>query len=92
MLENHNYSQVIGRSSARFLNELARRGAMFAHSRAITHPSQPNWAMTHHSRLLTPGRQAAPGTSRWLKAPFLRHGALALLARGGDTPPGQAPR
>src|SRR5689334_22421347 len=33
-----------------------------------------------------------PGTPRWLKAPFLRHGALALLARG-DTllPRGQAP-
>ncbi len=27
-----------------------------------------------------------PGTPRWLKAAFLRHGALAVLARGGDPP------
>jgi hypothetical protein len=43
MLENHNYSQVIGSSSAPFLNGLARRGALFTNSRAITHPSQPNY-------------------------------------------------
>jgi len=43
MLENHNYSQVIGRRSAPYLNELARGGALFTDSRAITHPSQPNY-------------------------------------------------
>jgi acid phosphatase len=43
MLENHNYSQVIGEQSAPYLNELARGGALFTHSRAITHPSQPNY-------------------------------------------------
>ena len=43
MLENHNYSQVIGRGSAPYLNELARSGALFTNSRAITHPSQPNY-------------------------------------------------
>jgi phosphatidylinositol-3-phosphatase len=43
MLENHNYSQVIGSSSAPFLNALAHRGALFTNSRAITHPSQPNY-------------------------------------------------
>src|SRR5436190_9086432 len=43
MLENHNYSQVIGRRSAPFLNELAHSGALFTDSRAITHPSQPNY-------------------------------------------------
>jgi len=43
MLENHSYSQVIGKSSASFLNELARRGALFTNSRAITHPSQPDY-------------------------------------------------
>jgi len=41
MLENHSYSQVIGRSPAPFLNEPARSGALFINSRAITHPSQP---------------------------------------------------
>jgi acid phosphatase len=43
MLENHNYTQVIGRRSAPYLNELARGGALFTDSRAITHPSQPNY-------------------------------------------------
>ena len=43
MLENHNYSQVIDRRSAPYLNELAREGALFTDSQAITHPSQPNY-------------------------------------------------
>ena len=43
MLENHNYNQVIGKRSAPFLNELANGGALFTDSRAITHPSQPNY-------------------------------------------------
>ncbi len=43
MLENHNYNQVIGRPSAPYLNELARGGALFTDSRAVAHPSQPNY-------------------------------------------------
>lgn len=43
MLENHNYSQVIDRRSAPYLNELAREGALFTDSQAVTHPSQPNY-------------------------------------------------
>jgi len=43
MLENHSYSQVIGRRSAPYLNDLARGGALFTDSQAITHPSQPNY-------------------------------------------------
>jgi acid phosphatase len=43
MLENHSYDQVIGRRSAPYLNELAREGALFTNSQAITHPSQPNY-------------------------------------------------
>ena len=31
-------------------------------------------------------RTPGPGPPRWLKAPFLRHRALALLARGSDPP------
>jgi hypothetical protein len=41
MPENHNCDQVIGGRSAPCLNEPARSGALFTHSRAITHPSQP---------------------------------------------------
>jgi len=42
-MENHAYSEVIGTSAAPFLNQLARQGAVFTHSYAITHPSQPNY-------------------------------------------------
>jgi acid phosphatase len=30
-------------ASAAFLNGLARAGALFTHSQAITHPSEPNY-------------------------------------------------
>jgi acid phosphatase len=43
VLENHAYGQVIGSSDAPFLNGLTRRGALFTHSYAITHPSEPNY-------------------------------------------------
>jgi acid phosphatase len=43
VMENHAYQQVIGSPDAPFLNGLARRGALFTHSYAITHPSEPNY-------------------------------------------------
>ena len=43
MLENHSYGEVIGNGAAPFLNKLARSGALFTRSHAITHPSQPNY-------------------------------------------------
>ena len=41
--ENHAAGQIIGSSSAPYLNTLARSGANFTESFAITHPSQPNY-------------------------------------------------
>ncbi|MEY9968095.1 hypothetical protein ABIA33_006175 [Streptacidiphilus sp. MAP12-16] len=42
--ENHSYSQIIGDSTnAPYLNTLAQQGALFTHSFAITHPSEPNY-------------------------------------------------
>jgi phosphatidylinositol-3-phosphatase len=42
--ENKDYSQIVGNTQdAPYLNELAKRGALFTHSYAITHPSQPNY-------------------------------------------------
>jgi hypothetical protein len=41
--ENHGYGEVIGSPQAPYLNQLARQGALFTRSRAITHPSQPNY-------------------------------------------------
>jgi acid phosphatase len=43
--ENHSYSDIIGSSSAPYINELAADnfGALFTQSYGITHPSQPNY-------------------------------------------------
>jgi hypothetical protein len=43
VMENHAYSQIIGSSSAPYLNSLANGGALLTSSFAITHPSQPNY-------------------------------------------------
>jgi uncharacterized membrane protein len=41
--ENHSFSSIIGSSSAPFINSLAQQGALFTHSFAVEHPSQPNY-------------------------------------------------
>ena len=43
VMENHAYSQVIGSSSAPYINSLKTGGAGLTQSYAITHPSQPNY-------------------------------------------------
>lgn len=43
MEENHGYSDIIGSSSASYINSLASQGASFTDSHAITHPSEPNY-------------------------------------------------
>ena len=43
MEENHSYADVIGSSSAPYINSLAGQGASFSQSFAITHPSEPNY-------------------------------------------------
>ncbi|MEU8969479.1 alkaline phosphatase family protein [Streptomyces monashensis] len=43
VLENHAYSQVIGSSSAPYINSLVSGGANLTQSYAETHPSQPNY-------------------------------------------------
>ena len=41
--ENHAYTQIIGSSSAPYINSLAAGGALMTQSFGITHPSQPNY-------------------------------------------------
>jgi len=41
--ENHGYGEIIGSASAPYINSLAQQGALFTHSFAITHPSEPNY-------------------------------------------------
>ncbi|WP_377271200.1 alkaline phosphatase family protein [Peterkaempfera sp. SMS 1(5)a] len=43
VFENHAYTQVIGSSSAPYINSLKSGGANLTASYAITHPSQPNY-------------------------------------------------
>ncbi len=43
MEENHGYDQIIGSENAPYINQLAREGALFTNSSAVTHPSQPNY-------------------------------------------------
>ncbi len=41
--ENHGYSEIIGASTAPYINSLAGQGMLFTNSHAVTHPSQPNY-------------------------------------------------
>ena len=41
--ENHSYNEIIGSSSAPYINSLATSGALFTNSFAVTHPSEPNY-------------------------------------------------
>jgi phosphatidylinositol-3-phosphatase len=43
IFENHPYGDVIGNPQARYLNALARSGALFTASYAVGHPSEPNY-------------------------------------------------
>jgi phosphatidylinositol-3-phosphatase len=43
VMENHSYGQVTGNPQAPYINQLAGAGALLTGSRAITHPSQPNY-------------------------------------------------
>jgi len=42
-MENHSYGSIIGSQDARYLNRLARQGALLTRSYAVTHPSEPNY-------------------------------------------------
>src|SRR3954453_14929127 len=41
--ENHANSEIIGSSSAPYINSLAFQGAVLTNSHAVTHPSEPNY-------------------------------------------------
>jgi acid phosphatase len=41
--ENKSLAQIDGSSSASFINEIARRGALFTNAHGVTHPSLPNY-------------------------------------------------
>src|SRR5437016_4554556 len=41
--ENHSFNEIFRPSTAPYIHLLARDGALFTNSQAITHPSQPNY-------------------------------------------------
>jgi len=41
--ENRSFNQIIGNREAPYINNLAKRGALFTESYGVTHPSQPNY-------------------------------------------------
>jgi phosphatidylinositol-3-phosphatase len=43
VMENHAFGEIIGNPQAPYINRLARHGALFTRSYAITHPSEPNY-------------------------------------------------
>ena len=43
MEENHSSSDIIGSSSAPYINSLAKQGALMTQSFAVAHPSEPNY-------------------------------------------------
>src|SRR5216683_3318755 len=43
VMENHAFNEIIGTPQARYVNSLARRGALLTRSYAVTHPSEPNY-------------------------------------------------
>ena len=74
VMENHAYQQVIGSRDAPFLNGLARRGALFTDSYAITHPSEPNYLALFSGSTQGVTSDACPVT---FTAPNLASGLLA---------------
>ncbi len=43
MMENKAFNQIIGNPSAQYIDQLAKRGALFTSAYGVTHPSQPNY-------------------------------------------------
>ena len=78
VLENRAYQQVIGSPDAPFLNGLARDGALFTQSYAITHPSEPNYLALFSGSTHGVTSDACPLT---FSSPNLASGLLAA----GDT-------
>ncbi|MDJ0379912.1 alkaline phosphatase family protein [Streptomyces sp. G-G2] len=76
VFENHAYNQVIGSSSAPYINSLATGGANLTQSFGVTHPSQPNYMQlfsgSHQGvtddSCYTPGFSSAPNLASELLA------------------------
>ena len=77
VMENHSYADIIGNSAAPFINQLARRGALFTRSYAVTDPSEPNYLA-----LFSGSTQAVPDDSCPLDLHRAEPGRQGLIAAG----------
>src|SRR5262245_33301714 len=62
--ENKSFGAIIDSPSAPYINSLARRGALFISSFAITHPSQPNYLALFSGSTHGIGDDSCPHTLR----------------------------
>lgn len=78
--ENHNYNEIIGNSSAPYINSLVNgsNSLLFTQSFAITHPSQPNylWLFSGSNQGVTDDNTPSglPFTTNNLGAELIRNG------------------
>jgi hypothetical protein len=78
--ENHNFGQIIGSSSAPYINSLAGSSALFTSSHGTEHPSQPNYL-----DLYSGFNQAVVGDSTSPLAPFTTANLGGSLLNAGRT-------
>lgn len=74
--ENKTLAQIDGNASAAFINDVARRGALFTHARGVTHPSLPNY-LALFSGLTNDNGDGCPATGIPPAAPNLASELLA---------------
>lgn len=82
VLENHAYSQIIGNSSAPYINSLANSSysALFTQSYGVTHPSQPNYL-----NLYSGSAQGVTDNNHPANAPFTTPNLGRQLLNAGKT-------
>jgi acid phosphatase len=74
--ENKTLAQIDGDGSAPYINELARRGALFTNAHGVTHPSLPNY-LALFSGLTNDNGDGCPATGISAVAPNLASELLA---------------
>ena len=80
IMENHDYSQIIGEPNLPYLNSLVPQGALFTNYYALTHPSQPNYI-----RMFSGDSQGVIADFVPLFAPFDTPNLGAALLQNGRT-------
>ena len=79
IMENHAYSEIIGNPSAPYINNvLVPNGAVLTNSRAVEHPSQPNYL-----DLFSGANQGVAGDATPVGLPFSTPNLGALLINKG---------